>query len=150
MRITLKNLQRKIRISPARIRKIAYNIAPPASLNNLKLSLYFVENDVIKKLNRKFFGRNRLTDVISFRLSSDCAEVFVAPCVAKSNALAFKTGFPEELYRCVIHGILHVFGYKDGAKKEKERMWRAQEKILKKMAKDTVCLNPKSKTLNPK
>jgi len=131
VKITLKNLQRKIRINPARIRKVAYNIAPPARLKNLELNLYFVDNDVIKRFNKRFFGRNRLTDVISFRLSDDCAEVFIAPCVAKSNASAFKTEFPEELYRCVIHGILHVFGYKDGANKEKEKMWRVQERILK-------------------
>jgi len=132
VKITVRNLQKKIKVSPAKIKEVARNIKPPVSLNNLELSLYFVENEVIKSLNRQFFEKDCLTDVISFRLSDDYAEVFIAPCVVKDNSLAFKVDFLEEVYRCVIHGILHVFGYKDEVRKEKVKMWKAQEKILKK------------------
>jgi rRNA maturation RNase YbeY len=130
VKTTVKNLQKKIKINPAQVRKIAYNIEPPASLRDMKLNLYFVDNSVIKKLNKQFFKKDSLTDVISFKLGDDYAEIFIAPSVVKDNALVFKAGFLEELHRCVVHGILHIFGYKDEAKKEKNKMWEVQEKIL--------------------
>ncbi|MDD5005857.1 MAG: rRNA maturation RNase YbeY [Candidatus Omnitrophica bacterium] len=133
MKIIIKNLQGKITINPASIRKIAKKVNPPPRLNNLKLSLYFVENLLIKKLNQQFFKKNRLTDVISFNLGNDYAEVFIAPCVVKSNSAYFGASFKEELYRCTIHGILHVFGYNDENSKERSRMWKRQESILKKI-----------------
>jgi rRNA maturation RNase YbeY len=81
-------------------------------------------------LNKRFFNKDFLTDVISFRLEKDYAEVFIAPCAVKKNAVIFKSGFSEEIYRCVVHGILHVQGYKDYTKKDKDKMWKRQESIL--------------------
>lgn len=134
MKIIIKNLQRRIIINPAKIRRLASKIKLPSRLNNLKINLYFVKNSVIKKLNLKFFGKNYATDVISFDLGKDYAEIFIAPSVVKENAFIFKTEFKEELYRCVIHGVLHIFGFNDKIKKEKNIMWKAQEAILKKIS----------------
>jgi rRNA maturation RNase YbeY len=133
VKITVRNLQKKIKVNLAKIKKVACDIKPPVSLNNIELSLYFIENEVIKNLNRQFFEKDSLTDVISFRLSDEYAEVFIAPCVVKSNADSFGVDFEEELFRCTIHGILHIFGYRDKIKKEKIKMWRRQEAILKKV-----------------
>ncbi|MBL7130406.1 MAG: rRNA maturation RNase YbeY [Candidatus Omnitrophica bacterium] len=131
MRIVVKDLQRRIKINPVKIRKIAYKINYPAKFNNLKLRLYFVRNSIIRRLNKQFLAKNCLTDVISFSLEKDYAEVFIAPCVVKKNATVFGVEFKEELYRCIIHGILHISGFKDETKKEKSRMWKRQELILK-------------------
>ena len=133
MRIVVENLQKKIRISPDKIKKIAYKINLPPKFTNLKLVLYFIRNSLVKKLNKQFFHKNSLTDVISFYLTKDYAEVFIAPCVVKNNAVLYKTNFREELYRCIIHGVLHVLGYKDGTKKHKFKMWKRQESLLRKL-----------------
>jgi rRNA maturation RNase YbeY len=71
--------------------------------------------------------------VISFYLNKDYAEVFLAPSAIKINAHNFRAEFKEELYRCVVHGMLHVFGSKDETNKDKIRMWKKQEALLKKI-----------------
>ncbi|MFC1709620.1 rRNA maturation RNase YbeY [Candidatus Omnitrophota bacterium] len=131
MKIIVKNLQKKINLDPFRIKRAVHKIKVPAKFDTLELSMYFVKNSVIKRLNRQFFARNCLTDVISFKLDDDCAEVFIAPMVVKNNAYNFKVVFKEELYRCIVHGILHVFGFKDGKKSNKAKMWKRQEALLK-------------------
>lgn len=133
MRITINDLQKRIQINPAKIKQIACKISYPHKSNNLKLNLYFVNNSVIRSLNKQFFGKDCLTDVVSFNLGEDYAEVFVAPCVVKSNAKVFRVKFQEELYRCVIHGVLHIFGFKDKFKKQRAKMWKRQECLLKKV-----------------
>ena len=82
-------------------------------------------------MNKQFFGRNCLTDVISFNLGDDYGEVFIAPSVAKRNAVKYRAGVKEELYRCTIHGILHALGFSDLKEKEKEKMWMRQESLLR-------------------
>ncbi|NQU18825.1 rRNA maturation RNase YbeY [bacterium] len=136
MKVVIKNLQKRIRIDPAKIKKIANRINPPARFNHLKLAVYFVKNSIIKRLSRQYFEKDCLTDVISFNLGDDYAELFIAPCVVKDNARIFDVGFEEELYRCTIHGILHIFGFRDKTKKEKARMWRRQEAILREVFSD--------------
>lgn len=133
MIIVINDLQKRIQLNPAKINKTACKISLPSRLSNLKLNLYFVKNSVIKRLNKQFFNRDCLTDVISFRLARNYAEVFIAPCVVKGNAVTFGVEFNEELYRCIVHGTLHIFGFKDEIKKEKDKMWKKQESLLKKI-----------------
>jgi probable rRNA maturation factor len=71
--------------------------------------------------------------VISFDLDKELAEVFIAPSVVKINAENFKVGFEQELYRCVVHGVLHIFGYEDKPGKKRAAMWKKQELILRKV-----------------
>ncbi|MFH1621569.1 MAG: rRNA maturation RNase YbeY [Candidatus Omnitrophota bacterium] len=135
MKVIIKDLQRRIKINPTKIRKIAHSISRPPKFCDLELRLYFVNNKLIKKLNRQFFKKNRLTDVISFCIEKDYAEVFIAPCVIRENAQKFKVEFNDELYRCVIHGILHIFGFTDKSNKHRAKMWNKQERILKTLVK---------------
>lgn len=140
MKITARNLQKIITINPVKVRKIAFAVITKLKLKpqfsaNLNLNLYFVKNSTIKKLNKEFFDKNSLTDVISFNLEEGCAEIFIAPRAVKTNANYFCASFKEELYRCIIHGILHVFGFEDENKKKKAIMWKRQETLLREVFK---------------
>ena len=73
--------------------------------------------------------------MISFELGNNLAEVFIAPYIVKKNADLYGVKFQEEIMRCVVHGILHVIGFSDYAKKEKQKMWKKQEQLLKKVLK---------------
>ncbi len=95
-------------------------------------------NKFIQKLNRKYFGRNEPTDVIAFPLKDDIGpvdilgEVIISLDQVKSNALFYKVRFEQELALCIIHGILHLLGYRDGSQRQRSIMEQAQQAILEK------------------
>lgn len=132
MKAQIKNLQKKHKINSRHIKKTADTVGKIRELKDVSLVFYFVTNSQIKALNRRFLGKNRLTDVIAFSLEPYCAEIFIAPGVVFENAALYHSIYEQELLRCVIHGMLHIAGYTDYAEKEKTAMWKRQESLLKK------------------
>jgi probable rRNA maturation factor len=113
------------------------------------LSVAFVSPEVIKKLNRKYRKKNKITDVLSFSESKNqkkelkikktgesvsLGEIIICPQEINKNAKKFKSRFEKELYRVLIHGILHLLGY-DHEKSEKQAnlMEKKQDNYLKKI-----------------
>lgn len=92
------------------------------------LSLAFVSKEEIKKLNKKFRGKNKPTDVLSFELSEKdyLGEIIICPEIVKEKK--------EDMRQVFIHGILHILGY-DHEKSEKEatEMKAKEEKYLSKL-----------------
>ena len=94
------------------------------------LSLAFVNEEEIKKLNKKFRNKNKPTDVLSFELSDDksLGEIVICPKVVKENG--------DDIKKIFIHGILHLLGYDhEKSEKEAEVMEQKQDYYLSKLAK---------------
>jgi len=96
-----------------------------------EVSLVFIGDAKMKELNKKYRGKNKTTDVLSFK---ELSEIFICLSVAKKQAKLLKTGLKSELTRLLTHGIVHLQGY-DHAKsaREAERMFEVEEKILLKL-----------------
>ena len=62
-------------------------------------------------------------------------DVYIAPAVARANAIEWGVGVREEVARLVVHGILHVVGYDhpEGAERVESPMWRRQEGLLRRL-----------------
>lgn len=71
-----------------------------------RIDVVLVDGREIRKLNRKFRGGNRATDVLSF--AYDEGDILGDVVVSKSYRREFK--------RLVIHGVLHILGYEHGRK----------------------------------
>lgn len=85
----------------------------------------FVGPDEIIRINTEFLKHNYLTDVITFdhsRKNVVHGEVFLCPFVIKENSAIYHVSFRNELYRVIIHGVLHLLGYEDGTDELRERM----------------------------
>ena len=67
---------------------------------------------------------------MSFNLD-DIGEIFVSTDTAFRNSKVFGTEFCEEITLYLIHGILHILGYRDESVKEKAGMSRKESEILK-------------------
>ncbi len=90
-----------------------------------KISLAFVSKSEMQKLNKKFRGKNKPTDVLSFE---GINEVVICPEVVKENE--------EEMIKVFIHGILHLLGYDhEKTKKEADLMEKKQNFYLSKINK---------------
>ena len=93
----------------------------------------------IKKLKKKLFGIEALTDVISVNTNDESApiitgEVFLCINQIRKNSKKFKTNFNEELTRVIIHGLLHIAGFDHNLAfkdKQDEEMFRIQESLVK-------------------
>jgi len=76
------------------------------------LSIAFVSEDEIKKLNKKYRKKDTVTDVLSFGKVSDfkeeISEIVICPKFVKENIANEKISFKKELSKMLIHGILHV------------------------------------------
>jgi probable rRNA maturation factor len=69
----------------------------------------------MKSLNRRFRGKDKPTDVLSFPAERDqkqfAGEIAISADIARQNALALEHTSAEEIKILVLHGILHLRGY---------------------------------------
>ncbi|MBK7816765.1 MAG: rRNA maturation RNase YbeY [Sphingobacteriaceae bacterium] len=95
----------------------------------------FVSDEDLLKMNKKFLNHNTYTDIITFDYCEDKTingDIFISIDRVKDNASKFKTEFTDELHRVLIHGVLHLCGYKDKTKKDASLMRKMEENSLSK------------------
>ena len=93
----------------------------------------FVNDDKILEVNREYLGHDYYTDVITFDYDEDdvvSGDVVISLDTVASNAHLFNKTYEEELYRVIIHGILHLCGINDKGPGEREQMEAPENKAL--------------------
>ena len=135
MKITIRNLQKKIPITPKRIKGIILKILSGyPKVKAGEITICFVNDKQIKKINAKYLNKNTATDVIAFDLSeakgSILADIAISADTAYKNAVVYKTRPKDELELYVIHGILHILGYDDNNSKNRALMRRKEQYFL--------------------
>jgi probable rRNA maturation factor len=89
-----------------------------------EVSVVFVSNPEIRRLNRRFLNHSRYTDVISFPVSAEfLGEIYVSRDQARLQAAKYGVEFREELLRLVLHGLLHLLGYQHREMPVRERRY---------------------------
>jgi len=86
-----------------------------------ELNVIFTSDKNLLSLNKKYLQHFYFTDIITFDLSHSkeiSGELYISVDSVKKNAITFKTTFKKELLRVIIHGVLHLVGYKDKSKKD--------------------------------
>ena len=94
-----------------------------------EINYVFCDDEYLHKLNVEFLNHDTLTDIISFDYSVGKelqGDIFISTERVADNAKDFDNSFEEELYRVIVHGVLHYCGYKDKTEVEAEEM-RAKE-----------------------
>lgn len=95
--------------------------------------IHFIGEKRIRELHAKFFSDPSLTDCITFPIDTHApievlGEIFVCPSQAKKRYLHYQTTLEEEITLYVVHGILHLLGWKDSSEKQRRAM-RKKEKM---------------------
>lgn len=102
------------------------------------ISYIFCSDEKILEVNRQYLQHDYYTDIITFdycegkKLSGD---LFISLDTVRTNAEQFNAPYETELYRVIIHGILHLCGINDKGPGEREIMEAAENKALE-MRKD--------------
>ena len=128
----------RVALAAARVEAIARATLALEHVRDAMLSITFVSDAAIARLNAKHLGHRGATDVISFGFRSTgkrapvIGDIYIAPGVARANALKHGVPVREELARLVVHGALHVLGYEhpEADARTKSPMWKRQERVL--------------------
>lgn len=86
--------------------------------SEIDLSVTFVGQKEIQKLNKKYRKINGPTDVLSFTYKKS-GEIVICPQIVVKNAERFGESYRKELKRVLVHGILHILGYDHEQKNDK-------------------------------
>ncbi|PIQ06215.1 MAG: rRNA maturation RNase YbeY [Candidatus Nealsonbacteria bacterium CG18_big_fil_WC_8_21_14_2_50_37_10] len=100
------------------LKKTAKIVTDGEKKKAIELSIALVRQGRIRELNKRYRGKNRVTDVLSFSYDGS-GDIVICLGEVKKNAKRFGTTFKKELAICLIHGILHLLGY-DHEKEAKE------------------------------
>jgi rRNA maturation RNase YbeY len=97
------------------------------------INYIFCTDVQIRELNTEFLKHKYYTDILTFNYSKENnidGEIYISIDTVKSNAKKFNTNLKEELYRVMIHGILHLCGINDLTVQDKEKMTQEENKAL--------------------
>ncbi len=126
------------------IRKALDNIG--LRTRNVELSINLVGENRIRALNKKFRGKNKVTDVLSFPLNEEIGaqtvtggimalgDIFICLPIAERRALKEGGGLSSKLALLAVHGFLHLLGHDHEKTSQRDKMFKLQEKILKKVS----------------
>lgn len=98
------------------------------------LNYVFCSDEYLHKMNVDFLQHDTLTDIITFDQSEIESkiegDIFISVERVQENAKKFNTTYIDELNRVMIHGALHLIGYKDKKKADQELMRSKEDYYL--------------------
>ena len=98
------------------------------------ISFIFCSDNYLLEVNKTYLDHDYFTDIITFDYVEGTlinGDIFISVDRVLDNSVQFKTTFEDELNRILIHGILHLVGYKDKNKKDKLLMTEKEDFYLK-------------------
>lgn len=103
----------------------------------IELSIIFCSDNALLEINKQFLNHDYYTDIITFPIEESDnafeAELYISITRVEENSKTLSIAFIEELKRVIIHGVLHLCGYKDKSTEEIEEMRAKENKYLAKV-----------------
>jgi rRNA maturation RNase YbeY len=98
------------------------------------LNYIFCSDDYLLEINKEYLKHNSYTDIITFDTSEETGtingDIFISIERVIENSSCMEMPFYEELSRVMIHGVLHLIGYKDKSGQEKKAMRKREDTYL--------------------
>jgi len=98
------------------------------------INYIFCSDEELLEINIRHLNHNTYTDIITFDYTEEkkiSSDIFISIDRVTENAKKFDVSFEDELHRVMIHGILHLCGYKDKTKADAELMRKKENGALK-------------------
>ena len=98
------------------------------------INIIFRNDESMRLLKKKYFNQDYYTDVITFNLEDPEdlieGEIYIGINQVYKNSIKFNCDINNELKRIFIHGLLHLIGYNDQTKKDKQNMTNLEDKYI--------------------
>ncbi len=103
-----------------------------------ELSLILCDGEEITKLNKKYRGKNQITDVLAFGLGGEfpdvdiltLGDIFICIPQAERQARRYQHSLNKELAILFTHGLLHLLGYNHKSSKMRNKMEKLEKQII--------------------
>ena len=100
----------------------------------LELTYVFCSDEYLLQINQEYLNHDTLTDIVTFDNSEDPkkieGDIFISIERVKENGNKLGTS-ETELERVMVHGLLHLLGYKDKKKEDKTLMTEKEDFYIK-------------------
>lgn len=98
------------------------------------LNYIFCSDEYLNAMNVEYLNHTTFTDIITFSSSDQPGtiegDIFISIDRVRENSKKFSQSFEAELHRVLIHGVLHLIGYRDKTGKEKLLMRQKEDAYL--------------------
>ncbi|MDD3087171.1 MAG: rRNA maturation RNase YbeY [Candidatus Omnitrophica bacterium] len=137
LRISIRNLQQKVSVSPEAIKKTFKQILKKEKVGaGGEIVVSFVTDPLIRKLNARYLKEDSFTDVLAFETATPFdkkgfyADIIISVDTARRNSRVYKTTPSYELKLYAVHGLLHLLGYNHNLTKKNQLMRRKEEEYV--------------------
>lgn len=123
---------KNVRFPSRSVEKIAAYVCRHEKVKKAVFSFVLVDDRSIRRIHKKYFKKDTVTDIITFPLESGSvdAEIYINVRQARRQSKDFGVSFHNELVRLVVHGVLHTLGYDDRSPALRSKMFTVQERYV--------------------
>ena len=136
--ISLTNEQLRHSVDGPRLIEATRAVLEDSDFSSAAISLAVVDDETIHELNRRHLDHDYATDVLSFVLEDDGrhleGEVILSAATAAAAAAEVGTSADQEQLLYVVHGMLHLVGYRDKSDDDVRDMRAAEARYLRQFA----------------
>lgn len=134
-KISIASPQEVVAVDRRRLKDTARAVLEGEAARDAEISLAFVDNETIHRLNKRYLDHDEPTDVLSFPLGGPgekrlTGELVIGAEIAKARAEEGGYDVQAELALYVIHGLLHLCGYDDHTSQDADRMRERERHYL--------------------
>lgn len=133
-RIPIANCQSQVSVDEELIRRAAQLVLAGEDIYQAEISIAVVDDSEIHQLNQQYLEHDYPTDVLSFLLSEEEelleGEIILSADTAAREAAEYGWPTSHEMCLYVIHGVLHLVGYDDGTRAERDAMQAREDRYL--------------------
>lgn len=119
---------------PTKYTEWLLNVAASEQKRIGEITYVFVSDPYLLDINVKYLNHDYFTDILTFDYSIGeefSGDIFISVDRVRENALLFNQKDDVEFLRVMVHGLLHLFGYKDSNKAETEIMRKKEDELIK-------------------
>ncbi len=123
-----------IRVKQRFLRQVIQSLAKNENRKAGEINVIFCSDEYLLKINREFLSHDFYTDIVTFDNSQEetlAGELYISLERVRENSVYYGVAFKKELARVVIHGVLHLVGYKDKRKTDKKEMVEKEDFYLR-------------------
>jgi len=117
-----------------RLKNFIYSLLKKEGKTLTLVNFIFCTDKELKTLNYEYLKHDFFTDILTFDLSEKrgevIADIFISVERIQDNAKRFNISITKEFHRVIIHGLLHLCGYKDKKKVDIQKIRAAEDKYL--------------------
>jgi len=128
----------KIQCNKTHLKKWILLISKEYNQKIESLSYTFCNDEFLLKINQDYLNHDTFTDIITFDLRDKTTnnkiegDIYISLERIKENSVTHNTSYKTEVLRVIIHGLLHLCGFKDKTKSEKNNMRSMEDEAIEK------------------